>query len=438
MNRANFLKQASLLGLGAALIPNFSFGVEAKTKYKIGIIGAGITGLYLADILKQRGHQITVLEAKKRAGGRIFEDREFYSSPIDLGAQWIHGNKNELYKIVKKSQIPIYIDRKTESIKISYKGAFLDDFPTEFYQFIKEIEAKTPLQNDISVLDFAKQFSNDVDFIGLIENLVTDTATKAESFSINEISKMTKHLNPVDYQFADTTMYGFFNKRYISGLKENMVYNFPVSSIDYTSPLIKVSNKENQSYEFDKIIITIPITVLKSQSIQFAPELPDEKYKAFEFIGMDKGLKVFLKFEKQFFKHSIFNGKYAGYYIDPSKNEASSQGCLASLVMGIKAKMYYENPQKAVENYLADLDAVYDKQASKYFVDMFAQDWGSESHINGVYSYTKPGGVSAREIARRPIANKIFFAGEAMNTRKNYGTVHGAIETAMEVLKELA
>ncbi len=437
MNRAEFIKKMFLLRLSTALTPSFAFGVDRKPSQKIGIIGAGISGLYLADRLKKQGHQVTLLEAKDRAGGRIYENRGFYSSPIDLGAQWIHGHDNELYKIVKESKIPTYTDKKNKSIKVFYKGSLLDDFPLEFHQFIKYLQVKTPLKDDVSVLNYAKQFRNDHHFIELIENVLTDTATKAENFSTNVISMMTKQLDPVDYQFTNTTMYGFIQNRFVNGLKDEIVYNFPVRSVDYTSTLIKVSNVENQSYEFDKIIITIPITILKSDNIQFAPELPNDKKNAFDLIGMDKGLKLFLKFEKQFFNHSIFNGKYAGYYIDPTKNEASSQSLLASLIMGIKAEMYYENPQKAIENYLGELDTIFDGQASKYYIDRLAQDWGAESYINGVYSYTKPEGALAREIARKPIANKVFFAGEAMNTRNDYGTVHGAIDTAIQVLNEL-
>lgn len=438
MKRAAFIRDISILGLSTALIPGITLGAEKKPGKRIGIIGAGISGLYLADVLKNQGHEVTVLEAKNRAGGRIYENQGFYSSPIDLGAQWIHGHDNELYRIVKKSKTSTYIDKKNESIKIFYKGLLLDDFPSEFYQFIKDIQHKTPLKDDVSVLHYAKQFSNDPHFIELIENVLTDTTTKAENFSANDISKMTKQLDPVDYQFTNTTMYGFIQNRFVSRLKDELVYNFQVRTIDYSKPLIKVSNAENQSYEFDKIIITIPITILKSGSIQFFPALPNEKKSAFDLIGMDKGLKLFLKFEKQFFNHSIFNGKYAGYYIDPTKEEQSTQSLLASLVMGKKADMYYDNPQKAVENYLKELDSIFDGKASKYYIDRLAQDWGAESYINGVYSYTKPGGTLAREIARKPINNKVFFAGEAMNTRNDYGTVHGAIDTAIQVLNELS
>lgn len=203
MKRADFLKQASVLTVRATLLPGVSLGYDKRKLYKIGIVGAGIAGLFLPDQLKKDGHAVTLLEAKDQAGGRIRENQGFYPSSIDLGVQWIHG-KNELYKLVKRSKTPIYVDKNSDSIKVRYKGTILDDFPPELYQFMKEIRATTPLQQNVSVLSFARQFNNDPDFIELVEHLVPDTGTKADYFSLNEVAKMLKTLYLVDYQFTDT------------------------------------------------------------------------------------------------------------------------------------------------------------------------------------------------------------------------------------------
>ncbi|HMO39312.1 MAG TPA: NAD(P)/FAD-dependent oxidoreductase [Saprospiraceae bacterium] len=436
MKRTVFLKNITLLFFGFGLIPRLTFGLSKKNTCKIGIIGAGISGLYLGKYLTKQGYSVAILEAKDSAGGRIAENTHFHSHPIDLGAQWIHG-KNELYKLVKKAHTPIYQDKKNDVIKIMYDNQLNDDFPIEFYQFLNEIKRKTPLKNDMSVLDFAMKFNSDSKFIKLVESALTDTATRASNFSANEISKLTTKLKTIDYQFAHTTMYGFVHKNYIEALKDEIVYNFQVSSVDYTKKAIVVANDAGLAYEFDKLIITIPITELKSKKIRFEPDLPKAKWEAFEQIGMDKGLKLFLKFEKQFYEYSLFNGKYAGYYIDPTKVDSGGHSLLASLIMGNNADTYYDNPNKAIDNYLNELDGYFNGQASKYFIDAFAQDWGNEKYINGVYSYTKVGGQTARAVARRPITNKLYFAGEAMNTNRNYGNVHGAIESAMDVLYHL-
>lgn len=436
MNRAEFIRQFSLLSFGLGLNPPLTFGSSKTRIYRIGIIGAGVSGLYLAKKLKQKGHIVTILEAKNRAGGRIAENTSFHSDPIDLGAQWIHG-KNKLYTLVKQTQTPIYEDKKNNDIKIIYNGVLSEDFPHTFYDFLKEVNRKSPVKNDLSVLDFAKKFNSDLNFIELIESAMTDTATTASNFSVNEISKLTNKLKTIDYQFSNTTMYGFLNTNFVEKMKEEIIYNFQVKTVDYSSQNVAVSNQAGNMLEFDKVIITIPITELKSNKIQFTPDLPYEKQNAFNKIGMDKGLKLFLKFEKKFWEYGLFNGKYAGYYIDPTKIKSSGDSLLASLIIGNNADKYYDNPTKAIENYLIELDKYYNRQATKYFINAYVQDWGNEEFINGVYSYTKVGGQLARSVARKPLDEKVYFAGEAMNTKRNYGNVHGAIESAIDVLREL-
>src|SRR5258708_1348482 len=55
---------------------------------KIIVIGAGIAGLAAAGALRDKGYDVTVLEARKRSGGRILTQ---YC--VDMGAHWIYGTE---------------------------------------------------------------------------------------------------------------------------------------------------------------------------------------------------------------------------------------------------------------------------------------------------------------------------------------------------------
>ena len=55
------------------------------------VIGAGLSGLAAAQELHRRGHEVIVVEARERIGGRIWTSTQWADMPLDFGATWIHG-----------------------------------------------------------------------------------------------------------------------------------------------------------------------------------------------------------------------------------------------------------------------------------------------------------------------------------------------------------
>lgn len=56
------------------------------------VIGAGTAGLTLARTLTDHAVPVIVLEARNRIGGRVWTTHEIASAPVELGAEWIHGD----------------------------------------------------------------------------------------------------------------------------------------------------------------------------------------------------------------------------------------------------------------------------------------------------------------------------------------------------------
>lgn len=80
---------------------------------------------------------------------------------------------------------------------------------------------------------------------------------------------------------------------------------------------------------------------------------------------------------------------------------------------------------------LDELDAMLGGAASPAYLTGMVQDWAKEEFILGAYSYPTVGMGDARYVASASVADRIFFAGEAMNTNGHNSTVHGAIETGI-------
>jgi monoamine oxidase len=64
-------------------------------------------------------------------------------------------------------------------------------------------------------------------------------------------------------------------------------------------------------------------------------------------------------------------------------------------------------------------------------------DWQSDPFSRGAYSYVLVGGDAGQAALAAPIADTLFFAGEATNTDGHHGTVHGAIATGERAAKQV-
>ena len=54
INRKEFLKKTTALGLGAAIYPRFKSNIKDKDKVRIGFIGTGLRGQWLLDLASKR------------------------------------------------------------------------------------------------------------------------------------------------------------------------------------------------------------------------------------------------------------------------------------------------------------------------------------------------------------------------------------------------
>lgn len=237
--------------------------VARTGKENIAVIGAGVSGLAAAQFLASRGKKVTVIEARDRIGGRVWTSDKL-DAPLDLGASWIHGpNGNPLTALADT------LDLKRLPTSDSYavrgaEGKKLGFFSTPSWLF-EEAEAQTALGADLSLveedaLEKGDGYSGtDVIFAGgysaILDALKGDYAL--------ELSKTVKRIALSDGQVS----LGFDNKEITA---------------------------------FDAVIITVPLGVLKAETIAFDPPLPEAKRGAIERMGMGLLDKLYLRFEEVF------------------------------------------------------------------------------------------------------------------------------------------
>ena len=129
MDRRDFLKYSVWAGAGAATLalPALSAALEQNTSPKrIIVIGAGLAGMAAAFELVQAGHQVTILEARMRAGGRVQTLREPFSYGMyaEAGAMYVPDSHDWTMKYVKQFDVPLDpVPHATLSTMLRLRGA---------------------------------------------------------------------------------------------------------------------------------------------------------------------------------------------------------------------------------------------------------------------------------------------------------------------------
>jgi len=432
MDRRDFLKQSSLIAIGGLIVPSsFLSACRKKTLFekinytgKVLIIGAGAAGLYAAYILKSKGINFQILEASSNYGGRLGKLEGFANFPIDLGAQWLHGKNNILGDLIQKSNTKIKIDES--NTVYWFNNQLVNSVPQNTTIFEGD---NLP---DLSYKDYALQKGLGNEYKYIVENIAGDQGAGASQISVYGNNKDEENWSSGfdDFKFEET-FFDLIDKQIASQVKDKIQFNSIVKQIDYSQSQITVTDSNNINYSADKVIITVPITILKSGDIQFIPALPNEKTTAFSKIGMGAGMKVFLKFSAKFFDQNIIGGSICAAYADDSIGKVQNDNVLLAFVMGEQAEYLTSlGSDAAITNaLLQELDIMYGGKATTLFISSHVQNWTTNPFIKGAYSYSTIGMGDARRIATQSLNKKLYFAGEAMNLNGHHQTVHGAIET---------
>ena len=431
MDRRNFLKQSALVSLGGLLLPSTFLSSCSKdtlfedTNYdgKVTIIGAGAAGLYAAYVLKSKGIDFEILEASNKYGGRVGKSDTFANFPIDLGAQWMHGTNTILGDIAVKSKTKITVD-ESEAV-FWFQNQHVESLPKDINIFTGD---SLP---DVSYQEYATQKGFGEEYKYIVENIAGDQGAAAARLSAKYNTLEEDKLNSGDDDLKfEATFFDFIDKQIAVHVKDKIKLNTIVKKIDYSSDKISITDSNNSVYTADKVIITVPITILKDGDIEFSPALPSAQTAAFNKIGMDAGMKVFLKFRSRFYEQNIIGGQVCAAYADDSVGKATNDNILLAFVMGVQAEQLTAlgSDEAIVSALLAELDTMYGGQATANFVDSHVENWTTNPFVKGAYSYSSVGIGDARKEAAKQVNDKLFFAGEAM-AATGYQSVQGAVET---------
>jgi monoamine oxidase len=459
--RRDFIKTAAMalpaMSFASILLSSCSKSeiIVPKNKLRVGIIGAGISGLETAKILfNQKQFEIEILEASDKIGGRInLRKSVFGSNDIEMGATAAYGNQNQWYSILRTAQTFETNSNTPSSFYLSGSALTLSELNKDS-DYLKLLSSTQDISayngsNEVSVAQYieSKNIPERVKFI--FENRTEEkigTSIERASIALNSSEGLSK-IDASMYHISGTNSQDILYKEY-GKILPFVLNNTAVSSIDYSGNKVKVRDQNQVLREYDFVVLTVPVSILKLQSsdvnsIQFSPALPESKIAAMNKIGMDGAVKIAVKTNRKFWHEdskSIYTKGKIGKYEIVSEDTANNSYILTATVMGAFAENELSSMRESeILNLIQNEWAMYiGTSASDSLVSCHVKNWSKEQFIKGAFSYHKLGGeAETRKELAKSVNSKIFFAGEACNTSKNSGTVHGAIETANTVCKEI-
>lgn len=430
------------------------------------MIGAGIAGLAAARELAAQGFQVTVLEGRQRIGGRIWTDRSF-STPVELGAASIEiQRRNPLTPLARQWQIAAK-PLRYESVKL-YDSAGARWSENDVEKIADRLEAvvnrerrrakadmlarparsagQPPAAGPLSVADAIVQHG----LAGPLDTALGRARQWAAAVQACEYGAELRDLSLAwfddDYEadWDDLLVTGGFDRlieRLAAGLDIRL--GCEVGRIEHDSRAVRVESSLG-TFAADRVLVTLPLGVLKAGQVDFVPALPQTKLAAIERLEMGLLNKVVLQYAERFWPAEVdvlgFASRTPGMFPQfINLFPATGLPILVATVAGDYARALEPmNDDQVVARAQHALRTMFASKTVPEPVASRVTRWASDRWSRGSYSYVpvRASGADYETLAE-PVGERLFFAGEA--THREYpATAHGAYLSGLREAARIA
>lgn len=415
-----------------------------RTDESVLVIGAGIAGLAAASELHASGFEdVVILEARDRIGGRIWTENVGGTIPVDLGASWIHGVRgNPIADVARRSGIETRpTDWDNAVLHFHERGAPMPD--TLDLDGFWTLAGRRPGASLRSILDeYLETHALSTSQRRYLEHLLNTTVEHEYGADLADLS-----LESVDgssaYGGHDVLFPGGYGQ-IVEALSDGLEVRLrqAVTGIDHSGARVVATTASGARFEADRVVVTLPLGVLKNGLVSFSPPLPAAKRRAIADLKMGVLNKTCLLFEDVFWEPGIevigYVGADRGRWAETlSLHPYTGQPILMMFNAGTYGtEIESLADQEIVAEATAALADMYG--AVPQPTDVLVTRWGSDPWTHGSYSYVPVGSSFERYAALgQPIGNRVFFAGEATNP-DHPATVHGALLSGVRAAREIA
>lgn len=431
------------------------------------IIGAGVAGLAAARALVRAGEEVRVLEARDRIGGRILTERtDALRVPIELGAEFLHGEAKEVADVAREARLllcDVRGDRwRVDGKRLTNVEDFWGDVETVLGKLRSDREPDRSFQEFLDTgpggpkLARARAIAR--------EYVAGFHAADPALISERSLAEGGAPEEPAEERTA-RVLDGYdevprWLARELGGVIETGVV---VRSVRWRRGSVTVDAVERASgaarrYQARALIVTVPLGVLVATdgegAITFDP-VPTAHLGAARKLAMGDARRVVMSFDEPIWERvpksrlpkdaaismmSFLHGDDASFPVWWTMMPVRAP-VLVGWAGGVRAtSMVGATPEIVVERAVAALSrslGMTRQHVAGAMTAAWTYDWGNDPFARGAYSYSMVGGSDAAKMLARGVESTLFFAGEACDGEGRNGTVHGAIASGVRAAKQI-
>lgn len=429
-----------------------------SSEQSVLILGAGAAGLAAARDLSTAGINVILIEARDRVGGRVHTHHNSSVIPVELGAEFVHGQHPQLLQIIEKSGRPL-------CDVTHHQWYFENGVVSNSHDFWNKLTALMDLMNpdqpDRPLQDFLDSLPND-EATARAKAVATRYVEGFHAGSVTRIGvhgliKANEAADEIDGPNSFRVLGGYdivTNTLLAEAEAQGAILhlNTIVKEIRWNRNQVEVvciADKRLQKFAGSRAVITLPLGVLQAKhhqrgAVRFVPELPRHTQAAIDGIEMGHATRIALQFRERFWEKLELAGtecrenlSQLGFVHYPEAPFATWWTLLplrTAMIVGwaggpAAEKFVGCGKEYAVEQALGSLRqilGVSEDSLRNLLLAAHTHDWGTDPFSRGAYAYLPVNGLDAQHTLARPLEDTIYFAGEAISVG-HIGTVHGAI-----------
>ena len=449
----------------------------------IVVVGAGISGLVVAYRLMQLGHDVRVIEASSRPGGRIRTIRGWPEGlHVEAGATSIVPDPdlvNLLVELGVTTDPPtphprlasvVYADRQrrvfpagedpppprtytADERKLGFAGRLatyfgivqqIDDRMRRTLQWSREVAAL----DRWTCADYLRGKGASAAAIADIDEIMP-IGEGVESISALEVARVLAAIAheralpppPVRSNGRVTGGSDAIIHALVRRLGDRIAYNTVLEQIDRSATPISLGVRDHQGRHqlaAARVVLTMPFPVLRA--IAVSPPWSPLKARAIAELGMTSVTRIWVASDRRYWLDRGESGTAdsdlpTGRIRDETDGQAASAGVLGIYATGAAARqLAARDPAARIAALTADVERVHPAVAG-HIVHGDSVAWETEPFARGAYAAFRPGQLT--ELARAAAAREgtLHFAGCGVSYRP--GFLHGALASALRVVDEI-